>query len=214
MKTSMDCRHAAGAFTLIELLAIIAIIGVLAALVIATVGKARQMAARTEGIAVMRGIGQALLLNINDNNGRLPGPLYWRQVAYYREDTRTLLHHLAPYLGAPRQPTFEILPAYRPKIWSASLDTNPDREKIPIYCVVRKDYTTLHDFFPFGDPPTDLPPILIEDVKQPTKDYALCDIKKSDDSANLSFLSNDNSTIWGDIQHRLFFDAHVERRSL
>jgi prepilin-type N-terminal cleavage/methylation domain-containing protein len=59
-------------FTLIELLTVIAIIGILAAILIPTVGKVRETARRTTDMSNLRQIGQASLIYANDNNEQLP----------------------------------------------------------------------------------------------------------------------------------------------
>lgn len=60
------------AFTLIELLTVIAIIGVLAALLMVTVGKARQAANVSRCGSNLRQIGMALQVYANDEKGRFP----------------------------------------------------------------------------------------------------------------------------------------------
>ncbi|EIP98701.1 prepilin-type N-terminal cleavage/methylation domain-containing protein [Opitutaceae bacterium TAV1] len=57
------------AFTLIELLTVIAIIGILAAMVLATVGQVRAKARSTKCASNLRQIGVAALLWSNDNKG-------------------------------------------------------------------------------------------------------------------------------------------------
>lgn len=59
-------------FTLIELLTVIAIIGILAAIIIPTVGKVRETAQRQVAASNLRQIGQASLIYATDNNERLP----------------------------------------------------------------------------------------------------------------------------------------------
>jgi prepilin-type N-terminal cleavage/methylation domain-containing protein len=59
-------------FTLIELLTVIAIIGILAAIIIPTVGKVRDNARRSVDGSNLRQIGQAALIYANDNRERLP----------------------------------------------------------------------------------------------------------------------------------------------
>lgn len=60
------------AFTLIELLTVIAIIGILAAILIPVVGKVREQGKRSVCASNLRQIGQGILLFANDNGDRLP----------------------------------------------------------------------------------------------------------------------------------------------
>ena len=59
-------------FTLIELLTVIAIIGILAAIIIPTVGKVRETARRSVDASNLRQIGQASLIFASDNRDSLP----------------------------------------------------------------------------------------------------------------------------------------------
>lgn len=61
-------------FTLIELLTVIAIIGILAAIIIPTIGKVRETAQRAVDASNLREIGKAALLYASDHNDRLPDP--------------------------------------------------------------------------------------------------------------------------------------------
>ena len=61
-------------FTLIELLTVIAIIGILAALIFPTVGKVRETAQRTVDANNLREIFKAATIYAADNNDRLPDP--------------------------------------------------------------------------------------------------------------------------------------------
>lgn len=66
------CGHACRAFTLIELLAVIAIIGVLAGLTLSTIGHIRISARSTKCTANLRQIGAAFQLYAADNRGVYP----------------------------------------------------------------------------------------------------------------------------------------------
>lgn len=66
------------AFTLIELLTVIAIIGVLAAIVIVSVGKVRQAADKTQCASNLRAVAAAGLMWINENKGSMPDGMFWR----------------------------------------------------------------------------------------------------------------------------------------
>jgi len=68
-------RRVRRAFTLIELLTVIAIIGILAAIIIPTVGKVRATAQRAVDASNLREIGKAAMLYAADNNDCLPDPL-------------------------------------------------------------------------------------------------------------------------------------------
>ena len=71
---SRSFSPARGGFTLIELLTVIAIIGILAAIIIPTVGKVRDFGQAAKCISNLRQIGQQLTLFANDNKGYLPAP--------------------------------------------------------------------------------------------------------------------------------------------
>jgi prepilin-type N-terminal cleavage/methylation domain-containing protein/prepilin-type processing-associated H-X9-DG protein len=80
------------AFTLIELLTVIAIIGILAAILIPTVGRVRSSARTSQCVNNLRQIGSATLLYANDNRGQFP-----RQRFDYVFD-------LWPYVTTPGRP--------------------------------------------------------------------------------------------------------------
>ena len=67
-------RRARGAFTLIELLTVIAIIGILAAILIPVVGKVRKTAKYSLNVSNVRQWTVANMLHIQDNKGYIP----WR----------------------------------------------------------------------------------------------------------------------------------------
>jgi prepilin-type N-terminal cleavage/methylation domain-containing protein len=74
MKKSVRRAGPAAGFTLVELLTVIAIIGVLAAIIIPTVGKVRESAQRTVDASNLREVLKAALLYAADHNDRLPDP--------------------------------------------------------------------------------------------------------------------------------------------
>ena len=65
-------RQSRGAFTLIELLTVIAIIGILAAILFPVLGKARDSAKNSQCTSNLRQIGIALFLYAADNHNTLP----------------------------------------------------------------------------------------------------------------------------------------------
>jgi prepilin-type N-terminal cleavage/methylation domain-containing protein len=70
--TTSSKKHLNKGFTLIELLTVIAIIGILAAIIIPTVGKVRETAAKAVSSSNLRQIGQASLIYATDNKDALP----------------------------------------------------------------------------------------------------------------------------------------------
>jgi prepilin-type N-terminal cleavage/methylation domain-containing protein len=71
MKTS---RRFTSGFTLIELLTVIAILGILLAIIIPTVGKARETAQRAVDASNLRELGKAAMIYAADNRDALPNP--------------------------------------------------------------------------------------------------------------------------------------------
>lgn len=71
--TKYPSRPSAG-FSLIELLTVIAILGILAAIIIPTVGKARETAQRAVDANNLRELGKAALIYAADNRDALPNP--------------------------------------------------------------------------------------------------------------------------------------------
>ncbi|AHF92918.1 N-terminal cleavage protein [Opitutaceae bacterium TAV5] len=69
-----DCRAVSRlrAFTLIELLTVIAIIGILAGIILAALSGVRETARRTQNIANLRTLGVACHTYANENRGRMP----------------------------------------------------------------------------------------------------------------------------------------------
>ncbi len=105
MKTANIPMSPARAFTLIELLTVIAIIGILAAIIIPVVGKVRMTARKGKAISDLRGVGIGILAYANERKDqRVPGPGSLAiEPSYGRPNPGTkkvlLPVGLAPYMG-------------------------------------------------------------------------------------------------------------------
>jgi len=98
------------AFTLLELLIVVAIIGILAVIGLAAGARALRVAKKTDAVARLRELGQAAYLYAGDNDGKLPGPLWPGQVLLYdpARDGR-MVRDLASYLGVePRTNSYVV----------------------------------------------------------------------------------------------------------
>jgi prepilin-type N-terminal cleavage/methylation domain-containing protein len=99
-------RRCPFAFSLIELLTVIAVVAVLASLVFVGAGKVRNTAMKSKAGANMRQIGIAVLTFANEHGGTLPGPSGLGLVPYYDASrpyprTTELAACIAPYLSVP-----------------------------------------------------------------------------------------------------------------
>ena len=122
-------RTLRGAFTLVELLVVLAVIAILAALSMGGISKLGASSDRSKAVSNMRQIGTGITLFATDNDGKLPGPLWPGQMAQF-DPTRSgrLVRELASYLGIPtptasKVETLFVPPAYRKAVSASFLDS-------------------------------------------------------------------------------------------
>jgi len=95
-------RRPQTAFTLVELLVVIAVIAVLAALLFPALGKAKESARQTQCASNLRQIALAARLYVDEHNDRFPSqPSDGLPVLAVGGDGRNYYDLLMPYLGNP-----------------------------------------------------------------------------------------------------------------
>lgn len=122
-------------FTLIELLTVIAIIGILAAIIIPTVGKVRESARATKCLSNVREISRALFMYADENKGNLPHPslagqfgpgvgqAWWFGIDRYFQNTSGNAT-LTRTQEISRCPTDETAPSGSGITWSYAMNQN------------------------------------------------------------------------------------------
>ncbi len=93
---------AQGGFTVVELSVTVAVMLILVALLFSGIKVIRQNAQQVVCAANLRQVGLALRYYATDHDGRLPGPLWTMQTAWYGQgQAASIGTFLAPYLGLP-----------------------------------------------------------------------------------------------------------------
>lgn len=212
----MPCRRPAPGFTLIELLTVIAIVGVLAAIVMASIGKVRESARRTGCASNLRQIGVLINLHAQDNRGRLPGP-FWSSFGPYPNDSdRLLVSKLQPYVtnlvqlnGArPHVPLFEC-PAWAHRV--------PAENQANGRCYVLGRNAPLAGggtAHPFGYPELGsaaaTSPLMINQLDNPSRTMAITDLDAVNGGASYASDPGVASTpVHGRVRNELYFDGRV-----
>lgn len=88
---AMNGARSHAGMTLVELLTVIAVIGVLVAVIWASVGRVRESANRAQCQSRLRSLGAAGLLSVTDQRGKMLDAQYWQHF--------TMTGSVLPYLG-------------------------------------------------------------------------------------------------------------------
>jgi prepilin-type N-terminal cleavage/methylation domain-containing protein len=146
------------AFTLIELLSVVAITATLAALLIAGTQKVKKMGAQAATVNTMRNIGNAIHQYTADNDSRLPGPLTVAVFNWVDANTENTIcslgRYIHPYLGSSKH---EPWLAYAARSHFPALDCpalSPSARKSEVAQFVKLDYPHTSEDNIFGSPPT------------------------------------------------------------
>jgi prepilin-type N-terminal cleavage/methylation domain-containing protein/prepilin-type processing-associated H-X9-DG protein len=116
-------------FTLIELLTVIAIIGILAAIIIPTVGKVRDTARASQCASNMRQVGMSVMAYANDNKNATPSA--FGSGVLYSGQPRSWYLQLVPYFGGNFASAEQTRKALRMLTCPASVRTLSGQEDVP-----------------------------------------------------------------------------------
>lgn len=194
-----------GAFSLIELLTVIAIIGVLAAILTPVLGRVRESSKSTRCVTNLRQAGVAIQAYASDNKGSLPPAGFFGISAYYNKDPRNFQNSLLPYLSLTAATTWSTT-TIADMAHSAVLDCPSYKGAEGGKCYTLQQTVTAADgtqFKPWG---------LVADVYGTVKPKPL-KIATLPDNAWAMRDSEPSATelSHSDARNTLFFDGHVAR---
>lgn len=203
--------------TLIELLAAIAIVCVLAGILVVSMGKARASARQSAGISVMRNIGAAIQLHVIDHQGLLPGPFNDNQYVVMRWQNNQLTWRLAAYLDCENHERYQLVSQICPPGFQSAVE---DVGVSPAYLATNNvGDDSGGRLKPWGHPSSageDAVPKLFSLIPDPAHKAALMDLdnelfrssgKADSVRAGSGIL---DQPLYGSRRNVLYFDGHVE----
>lgn len=204
-------------FTLIELLSVIAIIGILAAVVIASVGKVRQTARRTICASNLRQTWVAMSLYSQEHKGKLPGPIWTTYSPYPRDsDPKKLSYLLMPYVTS-----IDKLDGARIKVgifecpaWTESVPEEQQYTGVSYLTQNSAKLITGETYRPFGYPELGSSPasepVQVAHLASPATTYAIIDFDIGNaGKAYVGVAGVAQEVVHGGVRNALFFDGHV-----
>jgi prepilin-type N-terminal cleavage/methylation domain-containing protein len=210
-------RSAFSGMTLIELIAAISVVAILFALVFNFFGKARMRADLAASTSNLRGIGAAISLYTNDNNGYLPGPLNRGQWAIYGLGPDSMLYHIGEYMGlGPRPderrfvdsfacpgwirnvPREALSPSSLTVVWWLNMEAQLENTDVR-----REPWGYRHGSGPPDDPRRQ--PVKHMQISDPARQMAM----QSVDAEIGPWANIPKKPVFGDVRNRLYFDWSV-----
>jgi len=215
------------AFTLVELLVVVSIIGVLAALLLPTLARSKGKAHQAKCMSNLKQLGYAINMFADDHDQRLPGPVWQGVYDVYNDETERLPFYLTSYLGLPA-PSPQVRVAEVCICPAAALKNKPSDEPAeslsrPISYLASAEVTnaitgtlTRPFGYPYSSPfyrlpkGPDEPPKKLTEIKGPSTAWAITDIDQENAfPGGLYYRFLSASRVHLTVRNQLFFDWHV-----
>ena len=214
------------AFTLTEMLVVIAVIAILVALLLPVLSAARERGRRVKCINNLKQTGIALQLYADDHADQLPGPIWQGFYEMYDNDnTRRLSYYLATYMGQPApSPVAQSNVLSRcPSAalhWVPATDPDPMSIHVPLsYLAASAVTNTETDVvsrpfgYPYASPPYTKPdelPKHLREIYNPSSSWAMIEADQQDAVSIAGYYTHLPVTpAHGNIRNELFFDWHI-----
>lgn len=215
------------AFTLIELMVVVAIIGILSALLLAALSRAKEKAYRAQCVNNLKQLGLGIQMYADDHHDQLPGPV-WQGLCenYDNLDNTRILYYTAAYTGLP---TPSLTPHYAPlarcpsaaRRWTdANSNTSlmardrPLSYIVALYVTNNNSGVVTRPFgYPYSAPPytsEDEAPKRMHEIANSSLSWAIVDADQQNASSKgpyYSFLPTTPAHVT--VRNTLYFDWHI-----
>jgi len=216
------------AFTLVEMLVVVAIIGILASLLLAALSRAKENGYRTQCANNFKQLAIGIQLYADDHGDQLPGPVwqgFWEN--YDNVDSKRLSYYIATYLGQPAPqstPQDNLLarcPSAARKWAGIDPDTQPMSTDTPVSYIVSSSVTNVTSGsvswpfgYPYSSPPfnkdTNAAPKRLREIYNPTLSRTMTDADQENAGPHAAYYPYlPTAPVHGSVRNELFFDWHI-----